>query len=349
MPKKADMNTAEARKLLGTPLAKCAGERPINNLEELTRFLRELARIFVPGREIPQKYQSAPRRIPPKSHPLADVVNAILNQSRVIQSGNIPGHQHLGHFILSTSIVSIGALLKIYMREVLGQKFVDKSTQLVHGILLWPPSSVGVYDKYEGVPHVWLEILGHPIDNTFVHTMEGQIEDETYYEGNKNPRNYVKEDYLNTKRKLYSGHEDGTSHVFMHNHKVIRACMNSDNDLEKMIVYLFKFYDLHLGLKMYDHLMRDWLHLKYGVMIMDLDEKWKWRCWTCDKDRLLLKRCQTCKCAMYCDEVCQARDWKKCHKLLHKTDAILEEDVVQAWQKELDRHKLLKTHGQKKK
>ena len=298
--------------------------RSVNN-DRLAKSLALHKKKVVLSRGMPEKYISPPWRVPSGCHPRAGLVNDMLNHSRKIQGGVIPNHDDFKFFIVSNAQMAVSCLLRTYFRAVLGKDFAAQSTQLIQGVFLWDLKNPGA-NEFQGMPYVWLEIFGHAIDNAYVdYASEGIKMGEDFPFSLHKPEAYIKEDIRKTQLRLYYGQEEGTTHRFSHNHRVFLAYGDTDNNVEKLMSYMFRFSCLNLGLKIYDSLMRDFLRAEYGAFPEDLEEKWERRCWNCEKETNELKTCQKCKKAKYCGKECQQAEWKS-HKMLHKVDGLIMEE-----------------------
>ena len=101
----------------------------------------------------------------PERHPKAQQINTILRKSISIQCSTIPNkdkHYGLNHFILSNACIVVSALLVKYL------KCCGVNTKLVNGFL--KPDNHPAGDL--AIPHIYLEIDGYLIDNSFVHIDE---------------------------------------------------------------------------------------------------------------------------------------------------------------------------------
>jgi hypothetical protein len=61
------------------------------------------------------------------------------------------------------------------------------------------------FQNADGTPHVWLEIGGRPVENTFVQMPSAGRIDPTLFFRMKSEELYAKEDLNTTTRKLYFG------------------------------------------------------------------------------------------------------------------------------------------------
>ena len=126
---------------------------------------------------------------------------------------------------------------------------------------------------------------------------------------------YAKEDPTTTQRRLFFSHNNDS--VCQTLAKVFKTFGNSKH-VEKLMVSALSMYCLNPCIKMYDILMREYIKREFEVVVQDIEEKWKERCWNCEKvdANSTLKCCSVCKLAKYCSMECQKREWKV-HKVLH--------------------------------
>ena len=89
----------------------------------------------------------------------AETINRLLAQSFVVQSSTIPfpvTHPNLPFFILSNSCIQICNLMKYYLAHLEVEAEVHCGALNMDGI--------------QGIMHVFLEIGGEIVDNTYVHS-----------------------------------------------------------------------------------------------------------------------------------------------------------------------------------
>ena len=89
----------------------------------------------------------------------AETINRLLAQSFVVQSSTIPfpvTHPNLPFFILSNSCIQISNLIKYYLSHLEVEAEVHCGALTLDGI--------------RGIMHVFLEIEGEIVDNTYVHS-----------------------------------------------------------------------------------------------------------------------------------------------------------------------------------
>ena len=88
-----------------------------------------------------------------------ETINRLLAQSFVVQSSTIPfpvTHPNLPFFILSNSCIQISNLIKYYLSHLEVEAEVHCGALTLDGI--------------RGILHVFLEIGGEIVDNTYVHS-----------------------------------------------------------------------------------------------------------------------------------------------------------------------------------
>ena len=90
-------------------------------------------------------------------------------------------------------------------------------------------------------------------------------------------------------------------------------------NIKKFITYALAKKPGGPGARLYDILMRKFFKEEFGTDVEDLVTKWSTRCWNCSAEEGADKRCAQCRLAKYCSKECQTEDWKKCHKLQHKS------------------------------
>ena len=282
------------------------------------------------GHQLPTNLKDPPWRISNNSTIKKDgidieshKINCILQKSWEAQSSTIPqcdGHGDFSDFIVSNSSLAVSGLLKTYFDTL-----DISNVSLVFGLTLWDKSSQGEVEDYDGTPHVWLDIAGNDIDNSYVDVpSSGHVTIDFVY-NLRQLNTYVKEDPWKTKHRLYIGQEAQHVSQTVHNLKIFREYHKKDN-IEKYLVFSLHHVDLNPTVKMYDILMRHFLETEFNAKPEDLVTKWQLRCWCCgtEKPKEELKSCTTCKMAVYCNKICQAEEWK-IHKLLHKELEITKE------------------------
>ena len=285
-----------------------------------------------PGHQLPSKLTDPPWRINSNNksgiaNDNINKINEVLQKSWEAQSSTIPqcdGHGDFSDFIVSNSSLAVSGLLKTYLNALDISK-----VSLVFGITLWDKSTETDVDDYDGTPHVWLDVEGNDVDNSYVDVpSSGHVTIDFVY-NLRQLNKYVREDPWKTKHRLYLGQESQTSsHQFsqtIHNLKIFRE-YHTDENVEKYLVFSLHHVELNPTVKMYDVIMRHYLENQFGVHPEDLIDKWKQKCWCCrvQKPKEELKSCTSCKVSAYCDKSCQAKEWKA-HKMLHKELEITKE------------------------
>jgi hypothetical protein len=308
----------------------------------ISKILEFLISKVESGRLLPPALTSPPWRIPLASdHDLASKINSILSKSMETQSSKIPGSDEFDNFIISNSCLAVSGLMRYYL-TCLG--LAPQDVSVVFGILLWDAGARDGPDDFEGTPHVWLDILGHPIDNTHVALPEDSEEHLEYFYQAKQANYYRNVDPLKSNLKLYLGSKE-TTVTTRHNLKVFRTYITHDTSggdlVEKYLVFALECANLNPSVKMFDILMRKFFKDDLNIPVGDLVYKWRSLCWSCSKkaSEEKLKTCTQCNLAKYCDKECQKNDWKA-HKLLHKelelTQQVLAEQAEETTEEQED-------------
>ena len=336
------MEPPESLKKQDMPLKKLKEEKPNLTMMEILHLLSKHVKR---GRDIPQSLTNPPWRVPAEAHPKSEDINYILNKSMEAQSSWVPechGKGDFSDFILSNSSLAVHSLLKLYLEVrvvfisstvrsfalyflvIFLKVALNVDSEVMFGILLWDQEARESSDDYEGTPHVWLDVLGHDIDNANVDIPESGVE---YFYRAKSGNSYRREDPLKSNLKVYLGQDTQTDEHWhsrlIHNMKIFKDFTKAENS-EKFLVFSMKHCDLNPTVAMFDILMKEFLANQYSlsqekIQELDLARKWSSICWSCMKDGSGqdLKTCSECKTAKYCDAQCQKLDWK-IHKLLHK-------------------------------
>ena len=296
-------------------------------MDEILYLLRSKVQ---PGHQLPSNLKDPPWQIRHNNRDKTNnneeitKINLVLHKSWEAQSSTIPqcdGHGDFSDFIVSNSSLAVSALLKSYF------KTLGIDTALIFGVTLWGKDSQNDIEDYDGTPHVWLDINGNDIDNSYVDVpSSGQVTIDFVYNLRKRNK-YVRENPWKTKHKLYLGQESDSTQVSqtVHNLKVFREYHTEENN-EKYLVFSLHHAELNPTVKMYDIIMRHFLETEFNAKPENLVTKWKLKCWCCgaQKPKEELKSCTTCKIGVYCDKTCQGEEWKV-HKLLHKELEITKE------------------------
>lgn len=162
----------------------------------------------------------------------------------------------------------------------------------------------GVYDTgYLKLPHVWLDIEGHVIDNTFVEDIPEPLL-KTMKESSTYTATSVKEE-----EDLYLG-DHVTQRHGIDDHDVTQFEWMLSNGDKSLALSKNK---LQLG--QYFKMMTDYVLLKYKANVEQISETIVTNCWGCSRSDLDLKVCGDCKIAKYCSRECQKKD-RKIHKLV---------------------------------
>lgn len=177
-------------------------------------------------------------------------------------------------------------------------------------IVLWKCFSIAdvpvdiVYGQLElegtVLPHVWLEMYGINIDNTYVEDIPEQALTEI-----KRRCVYTKTDSMFS-GKLFLG-DSMTQGKGITNHDVTAfrwMLSNRDN----MILLSQNKTPMK---RYYQDMLR---FLKYNLEISELPDIENASCWMCKKSGIHLKSCGKCAVAKYCGKKCQRLDWFMIHK-----------------------------------
>jgi len=153
------------------------------------------------------------------------------------------------------------------------------------------------------LPHVWLDIEGHVVDNTFVEDIPEPLL-KTMKESSTYTATSVKEE-----EDLYLG-DHVTQRHGIDDHDVTQfewMLLNGDKSLA------LSKNKLQLG--QYFKMMTEYVLLKYKANVEQISETVVTNCWGCNRSDLVLKVCGDCKIAKYCSRECQKKD-RKIHKLV---------------------------------
>ena len=250
----------------------------------------------------------------PEMHPKAQQINTIPRKSISIQCSTIPNkdkHYGLNHFILSNACIVVSAMLVKYL------KCFGVKAKLVNGFL--KPDNHP--DGDVAIPHVYLEIDGYLIDNSFIHIEQDDTPEQNLstfiamFTSGPLVRD-TKIYYRNTPGKiadkiLYG--DDGP--VDLTNFSNICGSLHNTNKFLAQAKYQV---DINPGTFVYDNIMREFLREEFGVVVEDVADVMGRICWNCERQSSQLKRCTGCKVAKYCNKTCLAQDWKSMHKRMHK-------------------------------
>ena len=148
------------------------------------------------------------------------------------------------------------------------------------------------------MPHAWLEVGGHIIDNTYCEDIPLDI-------------------FASMKQKAkYSGSIADKSEMYLGDHVTKRAGID-DHDVNHF-QWMFQNPDKALSIMqnkkqlfIYYHGMCASVRARYKK---ELPEITNTKCWGCDRDNEGFKSCAKCKVAIYCSKKCQLKDWKAVHK-----------------------------------
>ena len=149
-------------------------------------------------------------------------------------------------------------------------------------------------------PHVWLEMQGHIVDNTYVE----DIPDEMFIQIKKST---VYSPTVDESTELFLG-DQFTNALGIPSHSITGFKWFLQNQNKVLVMYknricLTRYYQSLVKM------MKD----KFGVVVPDVPNT---KCWSCGKEEEEIKKCSKCKFAKYCSRECQRSDWKQIHKEL---------------------------------
>ena len=153
------------------------------------------------------------------------------------------------------------------------------------------------------IPHVWLTIDGHIVDNTFIEHISEEdllLVKSQYCYIDKEPTEYSNEYFLGDESTRRLGNED-------HNIKLFKWILTNPDKA-------FAISHNKPQIQDYYKMITLFMKTKYQADVLDF-AKCDSNCWGCNKDRVELKKCSRCKIAKYCSKQCQKTDWKDIHKL----------------------------------
>ena len=174
------------------------------------------------------------------------------------------------------------------------------------------------------LPHVFLQINGKIIDNTYVHIDESADEQENLHNFFESLSKIRRPDAYNcslpseTNLVLLG---DPSENSFME-----LACGTTKLNSHKYLSAMMAEINCAFGTIIYDKLMRHFIETAFGVKVEPITDKMSRICWTCGlspEHQNELKSCtklvnKTNKCgAKYCGKDCQRKDWSPMHKKLH--------------------------------
>lgn len=173
-------------------------------------------------------------------------------------------------------------------------KAVDIQSEMVYGVYR---------TRHLDIPHVWLNIDGHVVDNTFVEDIP-----EPILITMKKTSHYIATTVRDAK-DLYLG-DHVTQRLGIDDHDVNQfEWMLSNNDKTLALS------QNKLQLDQYFKMMTSFIFCRFKCEVEKISETVLINCWTCNKTDLNLKACGDCKVAKYCDIDCQNKD-RKSHKLV---------------------------------
>jgi len=172
-------------------------------------------------------------------------------------------------------------------------------SEIVYGVLNFP--SVDPSIKPFCLPHVWLNINEHIVDNTVnKHHKEHLIQvAKNFKYDSRSPKC--------TDGHFLGDHDTANLGIGDHNIEVYKWVLSNQEKflaLSKNVVQLQRYYDQ----------MIKYMTEKHSVKVKDLEDVGK-TCWGCFETGKPLKSCSICKVAAYCDKTCQKKDIKM-HRLV---------------------------------
>ena len=230
----------------------------------------------------------------------SETINRILAQSLVVQSSTIPlsDHPNLPHCIYSNGCIIIGELMRYYL------SWLNIDAKVHCGSIKKGPGRYMI--------HVFLEVQGEILDNTYIHYPPGGASAQArleFYLSVLGPKLKTLENYRRTP----------PSNPYTDSDKIMMTSCKSDLNMKKNITSTMKIKQLGAPTVVYDKLMRHFLKMELGVDVPPVTEVIANVCWGCGEEKENLKTCNDCKAAKYCTKECQLEDWKTgCHGLDHK-------------------------------
>jgi len=261
---------------------------------------------------LPVHLNCPPWRLP-ASHREAAKINLLLEQSLLFQASTLPSEAdvfpHLKHSILSNNALEVSTLLRKCISKL------NVKALVICGLFKGP--------RGNAFPHVFLDIDGHIIDNSYTHLEEKwtpEMNMEAFVERfsqRKQLENYVRESPSGTKLAIIGKEFLGEKFNQMDINYLEIVCQTEMNQDKHLAMQICK-YGGNLGVFLFDLLMRNFINETYGVCLEPVEKEMAGKCWSCGLAGEDLKTCTGCKIGMYCDKNCLQDDWMDMHKLMHK-------------------------------
>lgn len=172
------------------------------------------------------------------------------------------------------------------------------------------------------VPHVFLDIGGYIIDNSYTwgDTLISPKENLDWFYPWRNktrplssyhraPPNMATMSEL----ALHMDDED------MEQQELLTRSSQTKLEERKVVAFNIATAGINPGCMIYDKLMRGQIKRQYGVEVTSIEEEMREVCWGCGEKEKSLNKCAKCGVAKYCGRECQQKDWDFIHKRLHKT------------------------------
>ena len=249
-------------------------------------------------------------RHPPWCLPDADekseIVNKILELSFMVQSSTIPRSRKkdFHRFILSNCCMNVSVLMKYYL------SWFDIACDVHCGAFRYGGGQGGIV-------HVFNDINGDVIDNTFVDMSKKLAKQNItdffgYCRGVKQLDRYSKIPPSETILDLYQNAESDVEFQFL------ELSCRTELNMKKATASAMMTEVFGVAVLVYDKLMRYFIKEEFDMDIPSLVDQMKLVCWNCGEEKPNLLLCAQCKHAKYCSKDCQLSDWKSGHQLMHK-------------------------------
>ncbi len=210
----------------------------------------------------PFPYKSPPRRLPKSAHPRVAEINALLQKSIDFQSSKSSKHG-LEPFLNFNNSFAANAMVYYFLRHL--NLVQDDEIELIYGVLYERHPEAGI----DGLPHYWLEINGHIIDNMNRHNPVQSLKKRTL-------KQYLKvcptETSLRVLRHVQYRQEFG------------RVFSKRPDLIEKGLILRLYAQGEQLNTlsdNILHELMREFGWLEHQILVPYLNEKWDQTCWNC--------------------------------------------------------------------
>ena len=156
----------------------------------------------------------------------------------------------------------------------------------------------GIHHYDMNIPHVWLEVDGYIVDNTYL--KDAEMDDFILMKkGGKYKR------WHEVEGDLFLG-DEYTRSLRIPDHNVSFFKWGFSN-VEKLLAMSYNSDPL----SQYFRELESEIELEYEVYVPEITNR---SCWHCGKNGDGLKKCTRCKVALYCGRNCQRQDWRAIHK-----------------------------------